>query len=106
MAAPEEQLSALRELTGQLADQALDYWLSGGWAVDFYVGHVSRPHGDIVLAVWERVPVLMLVVRETPEFAASAPWSKPCLRGLAGAMRPRRERTAAPNLNEKAYVWN
>ncbi len=52
-ATPEEQLSALREITGQLGDRALDHWLFGGWAVDFYIGRVTRPHGDIDLAVWE-----------------------------------------------------
>lgn len=53
MATPEEQLAALREITGLLDSRALDYWLFGGWAVDFYVGRVTRAHGDIDLAVWE-----------------------------------------------------
>jgi len=30
MAAPEEQLSALHEVTGRLGDRALDHWLFGG----------------------------------------------------------------------------
>jgi len=28
------------------------YWLFGGWAVDFYVGSVTRAHDDIDIAVW------------------------------------------------------
>ena len=51
------QLSALSEVSGLLEEQAIDYWLFGGWAVDFYVGAVTRPHFDIDLAVWlEDVP--------------------------------------------------
>jgi hypothetical protein len=46
------QLSDIAEV-GSLLDRAgLDYWLFGGWAVDFYVGKVTRGHGDIDLAVW------------------------------------------------------
>jgi Aminoglycoside-2''-adenylyltransferase len=30
----------------------IDYWLFGGWAVDFYVGEVTRSHDDLDLAVW------------------------------------------------------
>ncbi len=38
---------------GKLLDQAgYGYWLFGGWAVDFYVGAVTRRHDDIDLAVW------------------------------------------------------
>jgi hypothetical protein len=40
---------------GQLLENAgHDYWLFGGWAVDFHVGCVTRPHGDVDLAVWSR----------------------------------------------------
>lgn len=35
----------------------------GGWAVDFHVGAVTRPHGDVDLAIWaddlERVSALL-----------------------------------------------
>jgi hypothetical protein len=47
-----EQLSALAQV-GKLLDRAgFRYWLFGGWAVDFYVGAVTRRHDDIDLAVW------------------------------------------------------
>jgi len=49
---PDQQLLALREITGRLDNRALAHWLFGGWAVDFYVGRMTRPHGDIDLAVW------------------------------------------------------
>jgi ADP-ribose pyrophosphatase YjhB (NUDIX family) len=50
--ATQGQLSALARVTQLLGDAAIDYWLFGGWAVDFYVGSVTRPHDDLDLAVW------------------------------------------------------
>jgi Aminoglycoside-2''-adenylyltransferase len=48
------QLSDIAEI-GRLFDRAgLDHWLFGGWAVDFYVGEMTRAHEDIDLAVWSR----------------------------------------------------
>jgi hypothetical protein len=49
---PEEQLGAVAALAELLAENAIDYWLFGGWAVDFYAGTISRPHADIDLAIW------------------------------------------------------
>lgn len=46
------QLSALAEVHAFLEAGALDYWLFGGWAVDFHVGRITRPHSDLDLAVW------------------------------------------------------
>ena len=40
---------------GKLLDRGgFEHWLLGGWAVDFYVGAVTREHGDVDLAVWAR----------------------------------------------------
>jgi len=47
-----EQLAALVELDELLRRHAVDYWLFGGWAVDFHAGRVTREHGDIDVAVW------------------------------------------------------
>lgn len=46
------QLSALVEVSARLQQAGIAYWLFGGWAVDFYVGFVTRAHDDIDLAVW------------------------------------------------------
>lgn len=46
------QLSALADVSGQLGRAGIDYWLFGGWAVDFYAGSVTQTHDDIDLAVW------------------------------------------------------
>lgn len=47
-----QQLHALGEVTALLERDGIDYWLFGGWAVDFHVGRVTREHGDVDLAVW------------------------------------------------------
>jgi hypothetical protein len=46
------QLSALAEVSANLQKAGIDYWLFGGWAVDFYVGSITRLHDDVDLAVW------------------------------------------------------
>ena len=48
----DEQLSALARVGSALDAAGIDYWLFGGWAVDFYAGRVTRPHSDVDLAVW------------------------------------------------------
>jgi Aminoglycoside-2''-adenylyltransferase len=48
----DEQLTALAELHELLAGRGIDYWLFGGWAVDFHAGAVSRAHDDLDIAVW------------------------------------------------------
>ena len=35
-----------------MRSRGIDYWLFGGWAVDFYAGEVTRPHDDVDIAVW------------------------------------------------------
>ena len=47
-----QQLSALAEVGDLLEQAGIAYWLFGGWAVDFYVGSVTRAHGDVDLVVW------------------------------------------------------
>src|SRR4051812_38518760 len=49
-----EQLAAIDSLHAALAAAAIDYWLFGGWAVDFWVGRTTRDHNDIDAAVWRR----------------------------------------------------
>ncbi|WP_081986905.1 nucleotidyltransferase domain-containing protein [Planococcus sp. CAU13] len=46
------QLEVLTEIC-LLTDQLeLEFWLRGGWAIDFLLGKISRPHGDIDLITW------------------------------------------------------
>jgi Aminoglycoside-2''-adenylyltransferase len=45
------QLAALARVDTLFRQQGIDYWLFGGWAVDFYAGAVTRPHDDVDIAV-------------------------------------------------------
>lgn len=47
-----EQLATLVELDERLGREQIDYWLFGGWAVDFHAGRITRPHDDVDVAVW------------------------------------------------------
>jgi hypothetical protein len=48
----DEQLAALADVDDALGEADLEYWLFGGWAVDFHVGAVTRAHDDVDIAVW------------------------------------------------------
>jgi hypothetical protein len=47
------QLQIISWLQALFAEQGIDYWLFGGWAVDFHVGRVTRDHADVDVAVWQ-----------------------------------------------------
>jgi hypothetical protein len=47
-----QQLSALGRVCDLFAAAGIAHWLFGGWAVDFYVGSVTRAHDDLDMAVW------------------------------------------------------
>ena len=48
----EMQLEAIARLDRALDREQIAYWVFGGWAVDFWVGRVTRPHGDIDVVAW------------------------------------------------------
>lgn len=43
-----EQMNAIAEVTRL----GVDVWLRGGWAMDFFLGRVSRPHRDVDWFAW------------------------------------------------------
>jgi hypothetical protein len=47
-----DQLSAIAQTHELFTRSDIDYWLFGGWAVDFHAGSITRPHDDIDVAVW------------------------------------------------------
>jgi lincosamide nucleotidyltransferase A/C/D/E len=47
------QLQTIGWLHSHFAEHGIDYWLFGGWAVDFHAGQVTRRHEDVDLAVWQ-----------------------------------------------------
>jgi hypothetical protein len=50
-AEPEATLDSLAELFALLEQAGFQFWLAGGWAVDFHAGTVTRPHTDVDLVV-------------------------------------------------------
>jgi dihydrofolate reductase len=58
------QLAALADVASHLDSSELEYWLFGGWAVDFYAGRTTRPHFDVDIAVWlDDLPQIDRVLR-------------------------------------------
>jgi Aminoglycoside-2''-adenylyltransferase len=57
------QLRLIDELVHVLADAEVDFWLRGGWALDFHLGEVTREHDDVDLVAWladgERIRALL-----------------------------------------------
>lgn len=49
-----EQLSALDHVHRRFEAEGVEYWLFGGWAVDFHASTVTRPHDDVDLVIWLR----------------------------------------------------
>jgi hypothetical protein len=47
-------LEAIQQVHQAFGAIELQYWLFGGWAVDFHVGRVTRSHADIDIVVWLR----------------------------------------------------
>ena len=52
-AGADAQLQTIGRLHRVLSRQGIDYWLFGGWAVDFHAGRVTRAHADVDVAVWD-----------------------------------------------------
>ena len=48
------QLNILRAISARFSGIRARFWLRGGWAVDFMLGRITRPHADIDIVVWAR----------------------------------------------------
>ncbi|WP_431878058.1 nucleotidyltransferase domain-containing protein [Micromonospora marina] len=46
------QLGAIREVVDVAGGAGIDVWLRGGWAMDFHLGDVTRPHVDVDWYCW------------------------------------------------------
>src|SRR5829696_2310751 len=47
-------LSMVGSASDALERAGLEHWFFGGWAVDLWVGGLTRPHEDIDVLVWRR----------------------------------------------------
>jgi len=50
----ERGLTALGSASSALDGAELEHWFFGGWAVDLWVGRLTRSHDDIDVLVWRR----------------------------------------------------
>jgi hypothetical protein len=48
----ESQLKVLSEISSISKALEIEFWLRGGWAIDFLLGKITRPHDDIDLVTW------------------------------------------------------
>jgi Aminoglycoside-2''-adenylyltransferase len=68
-----EQLAALGRIHDLLEGEEIDYWLFGGWAVDFHAGSITLAQDDLDIAVWledyDRIAAMLASVgwKHTPE---------------------------------------
>ncbi|MEV0459335.1 nucleotidyltransferase domain-containing protein [Catellatospora methionotrophica] len=46
------QLAAIAEISGAAARDGIALWLRGGWAMDFHLGRITRPHADVDWFCW------------------------------------------------------
>lgn len=46
------QLKALSEISEIFKGIDSEYWLCGGWAIDFLLSKITRPHSDIDIVTW------------------------------------------------------
>ncbi len=44
---PRRQLAAVVDVVDAAADLGVEVWLRGGWAMDFYLGEITRDHLDV-----------------------------------------------------------
>jgi hypothetical protein len=61
----QRQLELIEEFATVAADAGIEHWLRGGWALDFLLGRVTRPHEDIDLFAWAAdAPRLLAVLAQ------------------------------------------
>jgi len=54
------QLAAVAEVNDVAEELAINVWLRGGWAMDFYLGQVTRQHVDVDWFAWHHeLPALV-----------------------------------------------
>ena len=50
----DKQLRLIGEAVALLAAASVPCWLRGGWAIDFFLGEITRPHEDVDVFAWGR----------------------------------------------------
>jgi hypothetical protein len=53
-AASETQLRLIEEIAVIFDALGIDWWLFGGWAMDFHAGEITRGHADVEIFLWAK----------------------------------------------------
>lgn len=48
------QFDLISQISDLLRPAGVSIWLRGGWAIDFLLGHITRPHSDIDVVAWRQ----------------------------------------------------
>jgi hypothetical protein len=66
---PDRQLALIAEVSAVARELDIDVWLRGGWAVDFFLGRVTREHLDIDFFTWRAGADRLVAALEERGFA-------------------------------------
>jgi hypothetical protein len=44
----------IQEIAGLFDALGIEWWLFGGWAMDFHAGEITRDHADVEIFVWAK----------------------------------------------------
>jgi hypothetical protein len=50
----EDDFAALRRALSPMAHCPVPYWVAGGWAIDLFLGRITRPHHDVDIVILRR----------------------------------------------------
>lgn len=64
---------AVVEWAGRFEAAKIEYWLFGGWAVDYHVGRVTRDHSDVDFVIWARDHEAVTAMLNDAGYAAVRP---------------------------------
>lgn len=67
------QAAAIVEWARRFDAAGVEYWLFGGWAVDYHAGQVTRPHDDIDFVIWSRDHEAVIEMLHAVDFSPLRP---------------------------------
>jgi len=56
----DRQFELINEFASICTAASIEFWLRGGWAMDFFLGRVTREHHDIDVFVWSKDAITLM----------------------------------------------
>lgn len=56
----DRQFRLINEFASICTAASIEFWLRGGWAMDFFVGRLTREHHDIDVFVWSKDAITLM----------------------------------------------